>query len=57
MIKETKSLIEHFNKRIKKVRQELRKFIADNAEWEAKQEILKSVPDIDGRGTVRCTKR
>jgi transposase len=46
VIKQTKSLIEHFDKRIKKVRDELQKFIADNAPWKAKQEILKSVPGI-----------
>jgi transposase len=46
VIKQTKSMIEHFDKQIKKARQELQKFIADNAEWKAKQEILKSVPGI-----------
>ncbi|GHT46653.1 hypothetical protein FACS189454_08120 [Planctomycetales bacterium] len=57
VIKETKSLIEHFDKRIKKVRQELQKFIADNADWKGKQEILKSVPGIGEVGGVSLQER
>ncbi|GHT10292.1 hypothetical protein FACS1894170_02150 [Planctomycetales bacterium] len=46
VITQTKSLIEHFDKRIKKVRGELQKIIADNSEWKTKQEILQPVPGI-----------
>jgi transposase len=46
VVKHTKPLIEIFTKRIKKVQQELQKFIADNAEWKTKQAILQSVPSV-----------
>jgi transposase len=46
VIKKITSEIKFLNKQIKDVQQELRKYISKNSEWNAKQEILESVPGI-----------
>lgn len=52
VIKGTKKILEQVDKQIKCVETEMEKILADNEEWTARKEILKSVPGI-GNETAR----